>query len=62
MEHDEQNGMKPEVAGAYIAKIALKKRVKPLYTIGFSYKCVCFLVKILPCGILNRLVGMIYAK
>ena len=62
MEHDEQNGMKPEVAGAYIAKIALKKRVKPLYTIGFSYKCVCFLVKILPCGVLNRLVGMIYAK
>ena len=62
MEHDEQNGMKPEVAGAYIAKIALKKKVKPLYTIGFSYKCVCFLTKILPCGLLNRLVGMIYAK
>ena len=62
MEHDEQNGMKPETAGAYIAKIALKKKVKPLYAIGFSYKCVCFLAKILPCGILNRLVGMIYAK
>lgn len=62
MEHDEQNGMKPEIAGSYIAKIALKKKVKPLYTIGFSYKCVCFLVKILPCGILNRLVGMLYAK
>ena len=62
MEHDEQNGMKPEVAGKYIAKIALKKKVKPLYTIGFSYKCVCFLVKVLPCGLLNRLVGMIYAK
>lgn len=62
MEHDEQNGMKPETAGAYIAKIALKKKVKPLYTIGFSYKCVCLLVKLLPCGLTNRLVGKIYAK
>ena len=62
MEHDEQNGMKPEVAGAYIAKIALKKRVKPLYTIGFSYKAICLLVKLLPCGQTNRLVGALYAK
>ncbi len=62
MEHDEQNGMKPETAGKYIARICMKKKVKPLYTIGFSYKCVCLLVKLLPCGLLNRLVGMIYAK
>ena len=62
MEHDEQNGMKPETAGAYVAKIALKKKVKPLYTIGFSYKCVCLLCKLLPCGLLNRLIGMLYAK
>ena len=62
MEHDEQNGMKPETAGAYVAKIACKKRVKPLYTIGFSYKAVCLLCKLLPCGLQNRLIGMLYAK
>lgn len=62
MEHDEQNGMKPEVAGRYVAKIADKKHVKPLYTIGFSYKLVCVLCKILPCGLQNRIIGMLYAK
>ena len=62
MEHDEQNGMKPEAAGKYIAKIADKKRVKPLYTIGFSYKLVCVLCKLLPCGLQNRIIGKLYAK
>lgn len=62
MEHDERNGMSSEVAGAYIAKIALKKKVKPLYAIGFQYKAVAFLVKIMPCGPANKLIGMLYAK
>ena len=62
MEKDERGGMQPSVAGKYIAKIAQKKKVKPLYAIGFSYKAVCFLMKILPCGLANRIVGMIYAK
>ena len=62
MEHDEQNGMAPEKAGACIAKIALKKRVKPLYTIGFAYKAVCLALKLLPCGFANRVIGRMYAK
>lgn len=61
MEHDEQNGMSPEAAGAYIAKIALKKRVKPLYAIGFSYQCVCFLCDALPCRFRNWAIGKLYA-
>ena len=61
MEHDEQNGMSPEAAGAYIAKIALQKRVKPLYAIGFSYKCVCFLCDALPCRFRNWMIGKLYA-
>ncbi len=60
MEKDERNGMKPEVAGAYIAKIALKKKVKPLYAIGFVYKLFCVLMKILPIGLANKIIGMIY--
>ncbi len=61
MEHDEQNGMKPEAAGAYVAKVAMKKRPKPLYTIGFSYKAICVLLKLLPCRLSNWLIGKLYA-
>ena len=62
MERDEQNGISPEVIGSLTAKIARKKRVKPLYTAGISYKFFIFLVHILPANILSRLVGFIYAK
>ena len=61
MEHDEKNGMKPEKAGAYIAKIAMKKKPKPVYTIGFSYKAICVLLKLLPCRLSNWLIGKLYA-
>lgn len=61
MEHDEQNGMKPEKAGAYVAKVAMKKHPKPLYTIGFSYKAICVLLKLLPCRLSNWLIGKLYA-
>ena len=61
MEHDERNGMKASAAGAYIAKIALKKRVKPLYAIGFQYKAVCLLIKLLPARLANWIIGKIYA-
>ena len=62
MEQDEQTGMPPEQAGRFLCRIARKHRVKPLYTIGFSYQCICLLAKLLPAGIVNRLVGMLYAK
>lgn len=60
MEKDERGGMKPETAGAYICKVALKKRVKPLYAIGTAYKGACFLCQLLPCGPRNWLVGKLY--
>lgn len=62
MEKDEQGGMDPAAAGRYIAKIALKKNVKPLYAIGFSYKLVCVLVKLLPCRLANWIIGKLYAS
>ena len=61
MEHDEQNGMDPAKAGAYIAKIALKKKPKPVYTIGFSYKAICVLLKLLPSRFANWAIGKLYA-
>ncbi len=62
MEKDEMQGMSPEAAGSYIAKTALKKNVKPLYAIGFSYKAVCLLCKVFPCSIRNKIIGLLYAK
>ena len=62
MERDEENGMAPESAGKRIGNIALRRRAKPVYTLGFSYQCLCFLQKILPVSWINRLIGLIYAK
>lgn len=62
MEHDEQTGMRPETAGAYIASVATRRAVKPLRAIGAQYKLFCVLAKLLPARTLNWLVGLIYAK
>lgn len=62
MEKDEQKGMKPEVAADYIAKIALKDKVKPVYAIGMQYKFLSVLCKVFPCSFRNRIVGLLYAK
>ena len=62
MERDEQTGMAPEQAGAFIARVATRKGVRPVNTIGLRYKFFCFLAKVLPARWLNALVGLIYAK
>ena len=62
MERDERKGMSPRQAGGYIAKIALKRRVKPLYAVGFGYKCICVLIKLLPCSLRNWVVRLLYAR
>lgn len=62
MERDEQTGMVPEQAGAFIARVAIRKGVRPVNTIGLQYKFFCFLAKVLPARWLNALVGLIYAK
>lgn len=60
MEKDERKGMSPEFAGRYIAKLALKRSVKPIYTVGFGYKCLSLLCKLLPCRFRNWIVGLLY--
>lgn len=62
MERDEQTGMPPEKAGAFIAHVATRKGSKPVNTIGLQYQFFCFLAKVLPAKALNYLVGLIYAK
>ena len=62
MEKDEKNGMSPRKAAEYIAKISLRKKVKPVYAIGAQYKLLSVLCKVFPCSIRNRIVGMLYAR
>ncbi len=61
MERDEQSGMSPERAAKRICRIARKRRVKPLYTIGFSYQLICVLCQVVPCRLRNWIIGLLYA-
>lgn len=60
MEHDEQNGMSPETIAGAIFRIAEKKTVKSIYTVGFQYQAAAVLAKLLPANAVNSLVGKIY--
>jgi len=62
MEKDERGGMSPDSVGRLISKLAEKKHVKPLYTVGIVYKCLAFVYKLLPCAFANRILGMMYAS
>lgn len=62
MEKDEQGGMSPDKAGVFIAKLALKRSVKPLYAIRIDYKFFVFLSRALPVRFLNFLVRLLYAS
>lgn len=61
MENDEMNGMEADFAGRYIAKIALRKNVKPIYSIGFTYKLLSVLCNIMPIRFKTWLLGKLYA-
>jgi len=41
-------------------RVGLKKKVKPIYTVGSGYKVLSVLCKLLPCGLRNRIVGALY--
>lgn len=62
MEKDEQNGMPPTAIADAVYKAACAKSPKPLATKGMKYHAFAVLSKILPTGLVNRIVGMIYAK
>jgi NAD(P)-dependent dehydrogenase (short-subunit alcohol dehydrogenase family) len=62
MEKDERGGMSPAVAGGLVARLAEKKHLAPLYTVGFGYKCLALLFKLLPAALSNRILGMMYAS
>ena len=61
MEQDEQSGMDPQKAGDFIAGVALKKKVKPLYSIDFISGAECILDRILPKSLAYKIVGSMYS-
>lgn len=60
MEHDEQNGKDPLTVTREIEKIINSNNPKALVSVGFEYKCVYLLSKILPNRLLLALVNKIY--
>ena len=60
MEHDEQNGMNPEVIGKYIANIVKKKKPAIVYVASAKYKFLSLLCKILPAAVREKIVGKVY--
>jgi len=62
MEHDEQNGMPAEVVAKRLLRLANKKRLAPIYTVGFSYQMIDFAARLLPRSLVSRIIGLLYAK
>ena len=60
MENDERGGMPPEAVAALIGRLADKKNVAPLYTVGVSYKALVFLKRLFPAAFASRIVGGMY--
>lgn len=62
MEHDEQNGMSPDVIARCMYSVSRKRNPKPLRSVGLQYKACCLLGKFLPCRLSNWIVGKMYAS
>lgn len=60
MEQDERNGMPPEAVARLIGRLADKKSVAPLYTVGLSYKALVFLKRLFPAAFASKIVGGMY--
>lgn len=60
MEQDEKNGMPPEAVADLIFKLASRKKLAPLYTVGLTYKTLVFLKRLFPAALASRIVGGMY--
>lgn len=62
MERDEINGMSPDKVAKLVVKLAKKKRVSTLYTVGFKYKFLVFLSRFFSHAFCDKVVGGMYVK
>jgi len=61
MEKDEQNGMSAKKMATALWRIAISRFPAPLNVGGWQYKIFCFLDRILPKRLVNRIEGMMYS-
>lgn len=62
VEKDEQKGMSPLSVARVVRKVLKKKKAPLRATVGFAYKCVTILPRILPLKMINFIVGKLYCK
>ena len=62
MEKDEQNGKDPITVAKTIYRVIKKKNPKSKIAIGFSYKFILFLKRILPTRLVNYIIYKMYAS
>lgn len=62
MEKDERGGMPSDVAGAIVAKVALRKNAKPQCTLGPLYKVFVVLGRVLPVRFVTWGIYQMYGK
>ena len=62
MERDEKNGMHPQHVGDRISAIALKKRVRPCYPIGFMSRAEFFLKRLFTYKFAQSVIALMYVK
>lgn len=60
MERDERQGMPPERVAAAVCRIAEKRHVKPLYTVGAKYKLFLMLERLLPKRFVSYVLNKMY--
>lgn len=60
MEKDEQHGMKAVAVSKVVEKVIRRKSPPLVCTVGFGYKCIVVLAKILPTRLMNAIVKKIY--
>lgn len=61
MEHDEQNGAPPEDVARVVHRMILRKNPPVRRTVGFGYKAILILKRLLPSRLVEKLVGKLYA-
>lgn len=62
MEHDEQHGMQPEDVAKVICKVILSKNPPVVKAVGFKYKLVLFLNRLLSKKLVDKILFSMYAK
>ena len=62
MEKDERGGVSSSVVGAALGRAALSKSRKVFCTVGFVYRLVIFLMRLLPSTAANAILGKMYAE